>query len=279
MGTEKIPKNLCSNMEANELIHTQLVKKKVKRDVDVKELYLADGNLKNVPDLAHFKNLQYLWMNGNKLERITCLHGNLRLSELYLQHNALKSICGALAHLTCLKVLLLHNNQLEKLDKVVHELRSMHTLHTLNLHNNPVWQEPEYRVYVVHRVPSVQLLDRQEVIKQERDVGRKLYDQTQETIKETIAFGRRSQGPPSIYYPGAADNVKKTEPVNYEIGNNFYRDNPVYSCEEQAVNARMMRRAVMEHTFFDWSRVPRADERRLSDKQFDSPQTITTRFR
>ena len=63
-----------------------------------------------------------------------------------------------------------------------------------------------------------------EVLKQERDMGRKLYDQTQETIKETIAFGRRSQGPPSIYYPSGSEHVKPTEPASYEVGNNFYRD-------------------------------------------------------
>ena len=52
-----------------------------------------------------------------------------------------------------------------------------------------------------------------------------------------------------------------------------------YSSEEEAVHARTLRRSLMEYSFFDWAKVPRATERRLSAKPFDNPQVITTRFR
>ena len=56
-------------------------------------------------------------------------------------------------------------------------------------------------------------------------------------------------------------------------------NSPPYATEEQAVKVRHLRRSVMEYTTFDWSKVPRAEQRRLSDKSFDKPQVVTTRFR
>ena len=41
-----------------------------------------------------------------------------------------------------------------------------------------------------------------EVLKEERDEGRALYDQENKAIADRIAFGRRSEGPPALYYPG-----------------------------------------------------------------------------
>jgi len=48
-----------------------------------------------------------------------------------------------------------------------------------------------------------------EVLKAERDASRKIYDQEREKIRETIAFQRRSEGPPNIYYPGKEQNLTK----------------------------------------------------------------------
>ena len=54
---------------------------------------------------------------------------------------------------------------------------------------------------------------------------------------------------------------------------------PAFPSEEQAIKFRNMRRSLMEYTTFDWKKLPRAEERRLSEKPFDKPQVITTRFR
>ena len=51
---------------------------------------------------------------------------------LFLQDNELVSIGKAIGHLSCLKVLMLHNNQLTKLGETVNEMRNMQALHTLS---------------------------------------------------------------------------------------------------------------------------------------------------
>ena len=48
-----------------------------------------------------------------------------------------------------------------------------------------------------------------EVLKGERDAAKKIYDQEQEKIRETVAFGRRSEGPPALYYPAKELHLTK----------------------------------------------------------------------
>lgn len=81
-------------------------------------MYLALG------EILEFFSIQF--------RRLTCLANNFQISQLYLQNNQLTDITGALQHLTCLEALMLHNNQLTKLDRVVKEFKKMQSLRTLS---------------------------------------------------------------------------------------------------------------------------------------------------
>ncbi|XP_064634984.1 leucine-rich repeat-containing protein 72-like [Lineus longissimus] len=267
-------------MAASErVIADQLEANKVKRDDDVIELYISNKELNDVSDLSRFKNLQRLWLSGNKLRRIKCLQTNFRITELYLQNNQLVEITGALHHLDNLQTLMLHNNQLTKLERVIKELNKMQDLKVLNLFNNPVAQESEYRLYTIHHIPSLELLDRHEVLTSERVRAKKLYDQVNESVRDTIAFGRRTAGDPGIFYPSNAEKLELTKPEDWEVGNNFYRNHPPFENPEDAVNTRLLKKSVMQYSSLDWSKVPRSDERRMSDQAFGTPQIVTVKFR
>ncbi|XP_074660986.1 leucine-rich repeat-containing protein 72-like [Tubulanus polymorphus] len=261
------------------LIDEQLKINQVKRDVDVIELYLGKKKLKNVCSFERFKNLQRVWLNGNLLRHIDCFSMNLRITELYLQHNNILDITGSLSHLTTLNVLMLQNNQLEKLEKVVKELKQMQDLRVLNLFHNPVAQETDYKMYVIHHLPSVELLDRKEVSLEDRKIAHSIYNQREEVVKESIGFGRRSEGPPDIVYPSERYITQPTIPVSFDVGNNFYRNNPPYEIEEEAVNDRLSKKSTMDYSKFDWSKVPNSEQRRISEKPFETPQIVTVRFR
>ncbi|KAK2552832.1 Leucine-rich repeat-containing protein 72 [Acropora cervicornis] len=153
--------------------------------------YAESKGLEEVPDFRQFKNLQFLWLNKNKLRNLNCFDGNYQLRELYLQDNMIAALNGSLRHLTCLQVLLLNGNQLLKLTDVIHELRAMQSLETLNLFANPLAQDYDYRSYVIHHVPSLQLLDRKEISKAEKSKAKKKYDAERDCMKESLAFGRR----------------------------------------------------------------------------------------
>ncbi|XP_070565614.1 leucine-rich repeat-containing protein 72-like [Ptychodera flava] len=268
-----------AEMQSEELIKRQMKKQGIRKDVDVTQLYLADSNLEQVTDLSRFKMLNHLWLNGNKLRRINCLKVNYRLAELYLENNQLVDISGSLGHLTSLRKLMLQRNQLTKLEQTVREFRAMQSLKVLNLFSNPLAQEKEYRLYVIYHVPSVELLDRAEVLKEERDDGRQIYDQEREVLKQSIAFGRRCEGPP---IRGVSlmelDDHSDFDPRR-EVANNFH--SPPLANPEDAVTARAMKRSIMQYSVFDWSQVPKFEERRQKGPTdpVPTPQVITVRFK
>ncbi|KAL8603814.1 hypothetical protein ACOMHN_058549 [Nucella lapillus] len=199
-GERVLQVRFASNL-SEQVVEDILALRRIKKDKELEELYLADKGLTDVHDLKRFRYLKKLWLNGNRLRQISCVTINFRLTELYLNDNELIEISGSISHLTCLQVCMLHNNQLTKLDKVTRGFKKMQNLHTLNLFDNPIAQEPEYRLFVIQRCPSVKLLDRQEVTKRERDIARRIYDHSEEKAQEKVAFGRRSKGPPSLYHP------------------------------------------------------------------------------
>ena len=41
-----------------------------------------------------------------------------------------------------------------------------------------------------------------------------MYDQEREIVRETVAFGRRSEGPPGLYYPREVSAKEATIPGN-----------------------------------------------------------------
>ncbi|XP_051534721.1 leucine-rich repeat-containing protein 72 [Myxocyprinus asiaticus] len=160
----------------------------IKRDVDVSQIYLVRRGLISVPDLSKFSMLRRVWLNNNKIREVSRTSFNCCLTELYLQNNDVISISGALRHLPCLCVLLLHNNQMKSLEDTVAELKNMQNLHTLY---------PEYRHYVVNHLPSVQFLDRKEVKQGERRQAFKLFRIERQRVLDSIAFGRRELSPPA----------------------------------------------------------------------------------
>ncbi|XP_064599950.1 leucine-rich repeat-containing protein 72-like [Liolophura sinensis] len=266
--------------KVDELIKVQMDKKGTKRDIDLREIYLANRDIKDIQDLARFRNLKYLWLNGNKLRRISCLSQNFRLAELYLQNNQLVEITGALQHLTSLQVLMLHNNQLTDLQGVIREFSKMGNLKTLNLFDNPIAQEPDYRIFVIKNLPKLELLDRREVSREEQKEAKAMYSERSQVVSRSIAFGRRA--PP---FPSKTSHQNKSylprvflADTTY-LGNSFYRDNPPFDSKEEAVLARRSQNMVSLFTYFDWTKLPRIQERRMADKPFESPELITHVYR
>ncbi|XP_074540312.1 leucine-rich repeat-containing protein 72, partial [Halichoeres trimaculatus] len=173
-------------------IKDSLRKSGIKRDVDVSQLILTKKKLTGVPDLSRFPFLRELWLNNNKIRDLSCRSINCCLTELYLHNNNIKSISGALNHLTCLRVLLLHNNQIRGLDNTMHELRRMQQLQTATFSLNPISHEAGYRLYVIHCLPSVQVLDGREVKPIERRRSFQTHNQERHRVLQCVAFGRRA---------------------------------------------------------------------------------------
>jgi hypothetical protein len=75
---------------------------------------------------------------------------------------------NSFAQFTFLQVLTLSDNHLDDLENVYDELRPLHHLTVLELFDNPVAQEDNYRLRTIGELPSVKVLDRHEVTHEER---------------------------------------------------------------------------------------------------------------
>ncbi|NWZ24981.1 LRC72 protein, partial [Asarcornis scutulata] len=237
--------------------------------------------LRSIPSLSQFHRLRYLWINNNKIQDLTFLKKNYCLTELYLNDNEITDISGALKHLCALQILLLHNNQLKQLGKTVKELKGIISLQTLNLFHNPLAHDPDYRLYVIHFLPSVQLLDRKSVTQRERESAFHLYSCELSCVMESIAFGKRVNTPLGTAIGGSrgAQPARRLmmAPDNLHLICSFCRvpfENP-----EDAVLLRAMTRSVTVFSSLDWNKVSTCRERRLENKAEDSPKKLTIQFR
>ncbi|XP_065485776.1 leucine-rich repeat-containing protein 72 isoform X2 [Caloenas nicobarica] len=215
----------------------------IKRNVDVSILYLAGQGLRSIPSLSRFHRLRYLWINNNKIQDLTFLIKNYCLTELYLNHNELTDIS--------------------------------------DLFHNPLAQDPDYRLYVIHALPSVQLLDRKAVTQRERESALHLYNRERSCVVQPIAFGKRVStvlGPPlGSSRARAQPDRRLTVPSGWKSGNHSKKvpfENP-----EDAVLVRAMTRSVMEFSCVDWNKVATCQERRLENKVEEPLEKLTIQFR
>jgi len=139
------------------------------------EVHLGDQNLQEVTNFDKFPNLECLWLNNNKLEKLEGLETNFRIRDLYLQDNKLKTLEGSIQILIHLRILDLRNNELRDLDKTLEFLKDHKQLIQLDLSDNPVAEEPNYRLRVICAIPSVKVLDRHVITLEDRQKAKAWY--------------------------------------------------------------------------------------------------------
>ncbi|NXB71973.1 LRC72 protein, partial [Donacobius atricapilla] len=251
--------------------------------------FLSTRGLRSIPSLSQFRRLRYLWINNNKIQDLTFLIKNYHLTELYLNNNELTDISGALKHLRSLQILFLHNNELKKLGKTVKEFKGMTSLQTLNLFQNPLAYDPDYRLYVIYFLPSVQLLDRKLVTQRERESALHLYEPRRAWVMQSIAFGKRV----GTSLGTTVGSSRCTQPARRPImpsvlkwfGNVHVMDLPCSFCRvpfedpEDAVLVRATTRSLMEFSSVDWNKVATCQERRLKNKAAEPLEKLTVQFR
>ncbi|XP_078284984.1 leucine-rich repeat-containing protein 72 isoform X3 [Rhinoraja longicauda] len=235
-----------------QIIENELKHYKIKRKTDVIELYLAEEGLTEVPDLSRFKQLQYLWLNHNKIKRINSLKMNWCLKELYLQNNLI--------------------------------------LDLTDVFNNPLTQDKYYRLYVIYHLPSVQLLDRQYVHQKEREAALDFCNQDRMRVRQSLAFGQRIQTHllkqkvpkrSEIAYPSWITSIPRQKSIlrkSKKITVNVSSSSSERDISKDEVVQRVKRKSIMEYSTFDWNKVPNAQQKRLG-AELTEPSQIITKFR
>ena len=114
-------------------------------------------------------------MTENDIAKLEELPRLLRLECLMLANNKISLIEEDFAEV-CPKLdtLILSNNRIARFEDI-DKLASCETLKRLALNGNLVSNLPNYRLYVINKLPQLKVLDYQTVSMSERDQASKLY--------------------------------------------------------------------------------------------------------
>ena len=124
------------------------------------ELHLGNRNITHLVNFEAFLTLDCLWLNNNLLTSLKGLEANFRIKHIYAHSNKIRSLSGNLGQFTFLETLTLNENVLDDIDDVVSELKKLKYLSTINLYDNPIAQEDNYRLRIISEVPWIKMLDR-----------------------------------------------------------------------------------------------------------------------
>lgn len=102
-----------------------------------------------------------------QLRNLDDIQTNFRVKEVYAQKNSLSDISGIKSY-KFLTTLLCGDNQLRDLDKFIEFLNRFSFLKQLDLFGNPLAEEPDYRLKIIHAMPQLYVLDRHRITVPER---------------------------------------------------------------------------------------------------------------
>ena len=108
-----------------------------------------------------FASLDTIWLNNNKLESVEGLEDCVRLKEIHLYSNRLRTLERySFTSFKFLSRLTLNDNLLDDIENVLKELKVLRNLISLDLFNNPIETEDNYRLRVLAAMPTLIILDR-----------------------------------------------------------------------------------------------------------------------
>mmetsp|Transcript_14329 Transcript_14329/g.25665 ORF Transcript_14329/g.25665 Transcript_14329/m.25665 type:complete len:417 (+) Transcript_14329:73-1323(+) len=141
-----------------------------------REIDLRGRRIGSIENLGAVKDqVDVIDLSDNEIERVDNLPKLRRLKWLLLSNNQVSRIQTGLHQVVPqLRVLVLSNNRVSLLSEI-DKLTGFKHLEVLNLHDNPVQHVEHYRLYVIHKIPSITLLDHDRVRKKERDAAREMF--------------------------------------------------------------------------------------------------------
>lgn len=143
----------------------------LKNDKCVREctdLHLGQRNINILQGFEKFVSLSRLFLNDNRINSLDGLATNFRIKFLYLHGNRIRRLdIDCLGHMTFLQQLTLNSNLLDDFDGTIRELKSLRHLTVLDMFDNPIAQEDNYRLRVIVELPFIKVLDRHRVTPEE----------------------------------------------------------------------------------------------------------------
>lgn len=141
-----------------------------------REISFRDYKINEIENLgATLDQFDCIDFTDNDLRRLDNFPLLLRLKKLLLSNNRIQKLADNLnEQLPNLQWLILTNNNLEELGDL-DCLANFTKLECLCLINNPVTTKQHYRLYVIHKLPKLRLLDFRKIKLKEREQAKELF--------------------------------------------------------------------------------------------------------
>jgi len=135
-------------------------------------LDMSDNEIKKLENFPIFSRLRTLLLNNNHVRRVSPKIGK-QLIEL--------------------RHLVLTNNKIANFSEI-DNIATLENLLELSLVDNPVVRRPNYRLYVIHKMPQLRLLDFRRVRSKEREDAKKLFSsEAGKLVKQKILEAKTAQ--------------------------------------------------------------------------------------
>jgi len=151
--------NHISNLAVLQLWHLE----------NLRALYLANNEIQKVEGLNHLTHLREINLNRNRIKTVDeeAFVGMMNIRELYMEENGLKSL-SHFGHLTFLHTLHLTSNRLADFNEI-DKIAGIRTLLDISITNNPIARKAFYRISIIKRIQSLQLIDGKGIAWDERE--------------------------------------------------------------------------------------------------------------
>lgn len=131
----------------------------------------------------------------NEIKKLENFPRFTRLKSLLLSNNHVVRINSSVGeHLVNLDTLILTNNRIANLSEI-DNLSTCKNLVTLSLINNPVVRRQHYRLYVIHKIPSLKVLDFSKIKPTERKDAARLFSSAAGKLMEQDVSAERTFEP------------------------------------------------------------------------------------
>lgn len=107
-----------------------------------------------------------------------------------MQNNKISTIDGIFDRLKHIETLVIYDNELRDLDKILKNIKGLTSMGHLDLFDNPAAHEPNYKLRVLNDMQSLEILDRHKVSIVEKDEAVKFM---------SLAKGKKKQHRPFAY--------------------------------------------------------------------------------